>query len=225
MAPIFSKLNKHICIKIVCIIFCLIFIFLMMVWSRAYYGSMKAYQKGETLLGEEKYIKAITFFDRSIHWYTPFNPYIQRSAERLWEIGTLAEQKGDIYLALIAFRTIRRGFHAASGFYAPGKNWIKKCELKINELLIVKKGEKKTRGDFMPSAEKLSEIQKSKTPGIFWSIIVEVGFFGWIGSVIGFIIFALASNKEGKKSYLSGFRWIALGSVFYFLWIVGMMRA
>ena len=208
-----------------CIIFSLVFIFFIMVWSRAYYGSIKAYKKGVILLGEEKYIEAITFLDRSIHWYTPFNPYIQLSAERLWEIGTLAEQEGDVRLSLIAFRTIRRGFNAASGFYAPGENWIKKCELKINELLIVKERKKKTKGNFRMSHEKLPEIQKNKTPGIFWTIIVEVGFFGWIGSVIGFIMFALASNKEIKESYSSGFRWIALASVFYFLWIVGMMKA
>ena len=217
--------GKHKYARTVYIILGLISLFLIIVWARSFYGSMEAYKAGETYFNEHKYIKAINFFDRSIHWYTPFNPYVRKSAERLWEIGDYAEQQGDIKLALIAFRTIAQGFHAASSFYVPGRSWIKKCELKISTLLMMEKKERKGKIDFKQSDEKLHKIQKSVTPSIFWSIIAEIGFLGWIGSVIGFIMFVLASDKERKKSYSAAFIWIALALIFFPLWIIGMMKA
>jgi len=67
-----------------------------MVWARAFYGSMTAYYEGETYLKAQQYIKSITFFDRSIHWYTPFNFFVERSTERLWGLGNHTEQQGDL---------------------------------------------------------------------------------------------------------------------------------
>jgi hypothetical protein len=93
--------------------------------------------QGEAHFTANQYIKAITFFDRSIHWYTPFNPYVRKSAERLWEISKDAQKRGDIRLALIATRTIRRGFIAERSFYTPGRDWIEKCDLRIYDLLKI----------------------------------------------------------------------------------------
>lgn len=103
MGAFLRELFKTQSIKKTYMILGLIAIFLIMVWARAFYGSMKAYHQGEIYLKGKQYIKAITFFDRSIHWYTPFNPYVRKSAERLWEIGNYAEGQGDIKLALIAY--------------------------------------------------------------------------------------------------------------------------
>ena len=65
----------------------LLVIFLLMVWARVFYGSMQACREGEIHFQKAQYIKAITFFDRSMHWYTLFNPYVRKSAERPWEIS------------------------------------------------------------------------------------------------------------------------------------------
>ena len=212
-------------IKITVIILGLIAIFLIMVWAGAFYGSMKAYQKGETYLKGQQYIKAITFFDRSIHWYTPFNPYVRRSAERLWEIGNHAEGQGDIKLALIAFRTIRRGFYAARSFITPGKSWIEKCDLKISSLVMMEEKERKGTDYSMSSKRTIPQGQEIVGPSIFWSIILEIGFLGWIGSIIGFIIFILGRKGEGSYLHYPAFIWIGLTFVFFVLWIVGMVKA
>jgi len=225
MSILITNLFKSQYIKKTCIVFGLIAIVFIMVWVRSFYGSMKAYHEGETYLKEHQYIKAITFFDRSIHWYTPFNPYIRKSAERLWEIGNHAEGQGDIKLALIAFRTIRRGFHAASSFYSPGKRWIEKCELKINELVMIEEEKEGGREDFKSSKEITPGGQNRVSPSIFWTIILEIGFLGWVGSVIGFIIFILGRKGESKYLTFSSLTWIGLIFVFFALWIVGMMKA
>jgi len=203
----------------------LIVIVLLMVWARAFYGSMQAYHKGETYLEEHQYIKAITFFDRSIHWYTPFNPYVRKSAESLWDIGNRSEQLGDTKMALIAFRTIKRGFHAASSFYSPGKSWIKRCELKINTLVAMEQAEKEGTDDLKQSIKTIHQSQEILPPSIFWSIILEIGLLGWIGSVIAFIMFTFRPKGESRYSIRSIIMWIGITCVFFALWIVGMMKA
>jgi len=60
---------------------------------------MQDYKTAETLLKENQTIRAITYFDRSLHWYAPLNPYVEWSAKRLWEIGERAEQEKDPRLA------------------------------------------------------------------------------------------------------------------------------
>jgi len=194
---------------------------LAIVWARAFYGSMQAHDKGEAYLEKRQYIKAITFFDRSIHWYTPFNPYVRQSAQHLWKICTQAEQEGDVRLALIAARTIRRGFFAARSFYTPGKDWISKCDTKIASLMA-----KELAGQKLPTKSTVSSsLKKDPEPDIFWTLILEVGFFGWIGSVIGFLMLGLTEGQTPKLKSKPAILWGIMVLIFYTLWIIGMMRA
>jgi hypothetical protein len=198
-------------------------IFLFMTWLRCFYGSMEAYSTGEDLLKQKQMIRAITYFDRSIHWYTPWNPYVEKSAERLWEIGEWAEQEGDLTMALIAFRTIRGGFYAASHFITPGKEWIEKSESKIDRLVGT---EKKTEPESRESKlkEMIRQSQKGSSPDVFWTVVLEIGFFGWIGSLFGFI-FRKWGSKEGSKHLFKPLTWLGFGSAFFAMWIIGMIRA
>jgi hypothetical protein len=199
---------------------------LAMVWARAFFGSMRAYQQGEVHLVENEQVKAITFFDRSIHWYTPFNPYVQRSAEQLWQISIEAEQEGDIYLALIAIRTIRRGFYSATSVYTPGKNWIRKCDVRMNELMAMEHGNSRGMPSFSPEgAAKSPERQKAKHVSIFWRILVQIGFLGWIGSALGFIMFACKDDRKATFLTPRGLEWGGAALIFFAFWIIGMVKA
>lgn len=220
-----THMSKQKYVRFTLMIVVLVIIGLIMVWGRAFYGSMEAYNQGEIYLKENKYIKAITFFDRSIHWYTPFSPYIYRSAERLWEICIKAEQKGDIRLALIATRTIRRGFYAARSFYTPGKNWINKCDLKINELVRLELQQEEIQDAHAQQDKPIHASQKASPPSTLWSIIVEIGFLGWIGSAISFIMFACKGDRKVRLLAPQAVAWAGIGILFFALWIVGMMKA
>jgi hypothetical protein len=225
MRPLSKDLFKIKAMKIIFMVLGLIAIMFILVYARTFYGSMRAYYKGENCLNEKKYVSAITFFDRSIHWYTPFNPYVERSAKRLWNIGKHAEKKKDIKLALIAFRTIRGGFYSTDSFYKPGREWIKKCDTQINKLMQVE-----LQRNGMPISPKvkgrfLTDQKKDPSPSIFWTMFLEVGLLGWIGSVIGFILFVLRKNGDSRYSISSSLVWITMTTVFFALWIIGMMRA
>jgi hypothetical protein len=185
---------------------------------------MQSYKQGEILLENRQYLKAVTYYDRSIRWYIPLNPYVRRSAERLWNIGEIAERKGDNRLALISYRTIRRGFYAVSHVAQPGKKWIERCDKKIDDLMVYEKGEDQ-KGDASTSERAVFRNEKSRPPSIFWSIVTVVGFLGWVGTVIGFIMFPLRRKQRARSPAYSIFMWTALTVIFFSLWVLGMMNA
>jgi hypothetical protein len=57
----------------------------------------------------------------------------------------------------------------------------------------------------------------------FWSILVEIGFFGWIGSTIALIFrgFDEDNNLNKKKALF----WGVLIVIFYALWVAGLVNA
>ncbi|MBW1999038.1 MAG: hypothetical protein JRJ29_13885 [Deltaproteobacteria bacterium] len=203
----------------------LVLVMFLMLWARAFYGSVKAYHKGEDFLKQENYIRAITYFDRSIHWYTPLNPYVRKSAERLWEIGEKAQEIGDNKLALIAYRTVRSGFYATSHFIIPYKEWIERAEARIATLVEEEQKDRGVSEDIASIRDSILESQKARSPDVFWTIVLEVGLMGWIGSIIGFIMLYL--KKEGASGFfrISTLKWLGLTAPFFFMWIIGMMRA
>jgi hypothetical protein len=197
--------------RVISIAIGLTLVVLALVWIRAFFVSMHAYQEGEGYLKNQQHIKAITFFDRSIHWYAPLNPYAHKSAQRLWEIGTHAEKQGDIGLALIATRTIRRGFLAARSFYTPGRNWIERCDAKIASLMA----------QDLPSKVSLPPTE----PNVSWTLILEIGLIGWIGSAFGFLTLSLRGGQTVRLRSRAAIFWGIMVIVFYAMWIVGMTRA
>lgn len=57
----------------------------------------------------------------------------------------------------------------------------------------------------------------------FWSLVVIIGFFGWIGSAFAFIFKAIdAENRLVKRNALI---WGVLIVVFYALWVAGLTNA
>jgi hypothetical protein len=217
--PFLEDLPKEIghnkLLKTVCLILVVILLFCVVVWARAFYGARESYKKGETLMKEGQTIRAITFFDRSIHWYTPLNPYVQKSAEKLWAIGEKAEKTGDKRLALIAYDSIRNGFYGDTHFVTPGKNWIRKVDSKLASL---RHSEAEKAG--LPPAKTYSG--KSPYPAPFWSVVVVIGFLGWIGSLIGLIV---GTFKRGGFRPGKGIIWLGFSFLCFILWVAGMVKA
>ena len=183
---------------------------LIILWLRVFYGSMEDYKAGETLLKENQTIRAITYFDRSLHWYAPLNPYVERSAKRLWEIGESAEQAKDTRLALIAYESIRNGFYGAGSFFRPGQDWVQSAERKIHALSALRGG------------AETAPASKNPQPHVLWSVAVVIGFLGWIGGLLGLVvgIFKQEGARRGK-----GVLWLGFSVFCFILWLIGMINA
>jgi hypothetical protein len=191
---------------------------MLVLWARVFYGSMKDYETGETLLKENQVIRAITYFDRSLHWYAPINPYLDKAATRLWEIGEKAEKEGDLRMARIAFESIRNAAYGTTHVFTPGKEWIRRAESKIHAL----SGAKGQKGD--ENAEPWTP-KRGPHPHALWSVAVVVGFLGWVGSVLGFIFAALHEDHSNGKPFQKKVVWLSLVLGFGALWLAGMVMA
>jgi hypothetical protein len=56
-----------------------------------------------------------------------------------------------------------------------------------------------------------------------WSLIVEIGFFGWIGCTIAFIFKAFDENDHLVKK--QALFWGIMIVIFYGLWVTGLHNA
>ncbi len=198
----------------------------LMVIVKVYYGSMVEFNRGEEAFSKQDLSEAITHFERSIHWYTPFNRYVAGSAERLWEIGKIAEKQNDTQLALLAYRSLRSSFYAVRSFYTPYKEWINKCDEKISTLVASQEtpfeSVKKKSFD-QRKTEALKILKTDNAPHVGWSIFLEIGFVGWVTCTIIFIFKVFTGEKgfEGRKAMF----WGPFIILFYAMWLIGMMNA
>jgi hypothetical protein len=191
---------------------------MLVLWARVFYGSMKDYETGETLLKENQVIRAITYFDRSLHWYAPINPYLEKAATRLWEVGEKAEKEGDLRMARIAFESIRNASYGTTHVFTPGKEWIRRAESKIHAL----SGAKGQKGG--ENAESWSP-KRGPHPHAFWSVAVVLGFLGWVGSALGFIFAASSKDRSNLRPFRRKLIWLSLVLAFGALWFAGMVMA
>jgi hypothetical protein len=212
-------------IRRIAFIFMVVVILFLAVWVKAFIGSMKNYNIGEEYFHNQQYIKAITFFDRSMHWYTPFSPYIERSAEYLWEISIQAEQINDAQLSLIALETIRNSFYSSRSFHSPGMVWLERCEDRIRNLTRDKNEEILGNDDADSENNVYESSMEYNDPNIFWVIVLEIGLFGWIGSVICFIFFYLGAENKSDRFIRSFWLWTLLMGINYAFWILGIIKA
>jgi hypothetical protein len=106
------------------------------VWIHVYSRSKRYYREGETHLAENRLIEAVTSFETSAHSYTPGNPWVSRSMDRLWEIGQKMESEyDDPMYPLIAYRALRSSVYAIRSVITPYEEWIPKCDNKIKFLV------------------------------------------------------------------------------------------
>jgi hypothetical protein len=106
-----------------------------MFWGNTWYRQWRQFGKGEQALAGNDLIAAIAGYESAIHMYTPGSSLVNRAAEKLWEITRRSEASGDLEGALIACRSLRSSFYAVRGLHQPGKEWIARCDAKIDELV------------------------------------------------------------------------------------------
>jgi hypothetical protein len=110
---------------------------------------------------------------------------------------------------LIAYESIRNGFHGASHIFRPGKDWVQRAESKIHFL-----------SSLMGTGESTA-AKKDPQPDVLWSVVVVTSFLGWIGSLLGLIVVLFKEGEARRR----GIYWLGLFSLCFVLWLVGMASA
>jgi len=186
------------------------------------YNARQEFARGEEAYTCGTYNAAIIHYERAIKWYTPFSKTVQMAVERLWQLGTEAETREDWPLALEAYQSLRSSLYAVQSFYVPYQSWIPKSEEHIAPLLA------KTKIGAEPRADKLvqdtarfaMQLQRHVGPHLGWSILVEIGFLGWVGATVSLIWYVV--DQDGNFAQRQGLLWGSLLAVFFALWVVSM---
>lgn len=204
--------------------FCLFFFFFL-IYSKIYLSSRSEFNTAEIALSNEDYLSAMTHYERAVLWYLPIGGYAERSAERLWEIAVIMEEI-DKKQALKAYRLLRSAFIASRSFYTPGKSWIDRSDQKIAGLMAEEPDyseEDRNKSIEQKTEEALAILKQPIKPDPLWSVVLEIGFFGWVAGALLFIFRAFHSGQQ--MIIKRGLFWGGIVIFFYALWILGMMKA
>ena len=113
---------------------------IILIWGCTLYRQHVQFNKGEQGFAAGDFLVAVSGYESSLHMYTPLSSLTERSARRLWELGEIAAQRGDLQRALIAYRSLRSSFYAVAGIYSPGEDWIRRCDARIAQVLKLQQG-------------------------------------------------------------------------------------
>jgi tetratricopeptide (TPR) repeat protein len=196
--------------------------FLVILYAKVAYNARQDFTLGEDAYTHGEYKRAIIHYERTIKWYTPWSTVVPRAVERLWQLGTEAEARGEVSLALEAYQALRSSLYAVQSLYIPYQRWIPKSEERIAPLLA------KTKAGEKPNADKLQQdtarfamqLQRHVGPHLGWSILVEIGFLGWVGATVGLIWYVV--DEAGNFARRQGVLWGSLMAVCFALWLIGM---
>jgi hypothetical protein len=203
-------------------ILCLLLFVSVMLLLKTIYGARQEFAHGEEAYARGAYDIAITHYERAIKWYTPFSTTVQMAVERLWHLGTEAETRGDWPLALEAYQSLRASLYAVQSFYVPYQSWIPKSEARIAPLLAKTKAAAEQAEDKLAqdTARFAMQLQRHEGAYLGWSILVEIGFLGWVGATVGLIRYGV--DEQGNFARQQGLLWGSLLAIFFALWLVSM---
>jgi tetratricopeptide (TPR) repeat protein len=113
----------------------IVVIALILIGGTTWWRQRAQFQRGEAAFNARDYLGAIAGYEAAIHLYTPGSRLVERSAQRLWELGGAYERSGDLERALVTYRALRSSFYAAAWLRQPGKDWIDRCDARIAGIL------------------------------------------------------------------------------------------
>jgi len=192
-------------------------VLLIMVLGRVYIGSVVEYNRAVEAVGANDEISAIIHHGRAIKWYAPLNPWVKDSAQALWDIGESAAKRGDMKTAIFAVETLRSSLHAARGPFQPMTEWIDRSNLWLADHVIQEYPN-------MTEEEVMDTLTRPTGPHRGWSVLVGIGFVGWILALFLFIFSAFPIYEEGKNNKKAMFACV-VAVICYLVWIVGLYLA
>lgn len=196
------------------------------IWARAFTLQKEHFANAEGYHARADWKLAMREYDLAMHMYTPWSPYVERSAQRLWEIGGMFEREGKPDWALIAYGSIRSSFYASRSFYTPGKGWIDRCDGKIAGLNVgIMLEDGMINGEDVPVEREnfLHVLRYDDAPDACWSLAALAGFAAWMISVV-FIIFA-GFGDTGRVRWRHVLWGAAAFIVSFAIWALALLKA
>lgn len=191
--------------------------------GRIVFESRREFHRGELSQSHLEIREAIAHFDRSVHWYAPFNPYVGRSLTKLWEIGAAAEAT-DPKLALFAYDAMRGGIYGIRHVTRPYAEWLPKVNERIAQLRAQEQVRDRPGTSFDEAlAYHRTVLTEDRRPKLGWALLSHAGFLGWI--LLTFLWISRGLDETGRICWRRS-RFYAAGSAGAFLiWMIGLANA
>jgi hypothetical protein len=190
------------------------------VWARAWTSSRaelaQARAAGDTA-------RAITHFQYAMRWYTPGAQAPREAAEALW---TIASSAPDRDTALSALQALRGGVRATRHLWSPFARWAAPTDRAIARLMAeAQAGQPSAEGRSVEALERwhASLLALDPTPAPGWSLVVVLGFVGWVAG--GFATIYRGMDREAKVVRRPFVRWAGFTAASFALWIAGLLYA
>jgi len=184
-----------------------------------------AVAEAERALSGDRPDDALYHFRRAAHAYAPLNPWNESAYDRLWQMGRKAELAGDQDRALMAYRAIRSSILAARSFYTPHPERLEEVDGRIARLMARLPPPPVDRGksEATRTQEHLELLRDTPQPDPLWSLLLIIGFAGWVSACVGFIVLGLDRTLALRRrpAAISGAVFVA-GLA---LWLLGLFLA
>ena len=187
---------------------------------KVYLSAKSELRTAEIFLAQKDFISAATYFERPIRWHMPLPGFQDRAARGMWTTAQNLESANDVENALNAYRSLRGAFFSLRSIVTLGKEWIDRCNEKIAYLMARKSSPSPDDSLEKKKSDILQLLKVEKPPSLPWSIMGEIGFFGW--TLCAFMFIASSITKTGQLKFKQAGIWSGGFLIFYFLWVAGL---
>lgn len=196
------------------------------IWLRAYLSGREELRIGLAAERAGDVEKALLHYQFAMRWYTPLADAPQQAAESLWTIALQAEARGDRATALTAHRDLRGAIYATRSLYDPFGHRLNAVNRRLARLTAEQQlSQASARGRNLETLEadhlRLLELDPTPAPG--WSLVVVLGFLGWVGGAFALIARGFGPDiRVRPKPFM---RWASVTAICFAAWVVGLIYA
>lgn len=182
-------------------------------------------RRGDAFLEKGEREAAVVHYRRAARWYAPGSPYHVKALGKLARIGTEAEKKGDLELALSAYRAIRTAILSTRSTYIPERARLRAANERIADLMAAQPPPPMDAGKSRAQLRKehLALLTEQHDPSLFWTLVLLLGFVAWVSGA--FALTTRAIDADDRWVAREALRWGGVVVIGFGLFALGMALA
>jgi hypothetical protein len=193
--------------------------------TRAVLAGRGALARGDQAQAAGDPEEAVTWWRRAARWYLPLAPHVGGAYDRLEELGRAAEERGDVDLALRAWRGVRGSILATRSFFTPQRERLEPANRRIAALMagIEDPSLDPNRSEPERADWHYALLARDDAPSVFWTVFALLGFAAWLGGAFFFALRGVTREDRlaPRPAAASGLL-VAAGLI---LWMIGLYLA
>lgn len=199
--------------------------------TRAVWAGSRALANGDAAQQRGELVHAVDLWRQAARWYVPGASHVEAAYQRLEKLGSEAEQRGEIEIALAAWSGVRSSILATRSVYLPHGERLAPANERIAALMAARErqgaGEAGQAGagarDDAAVAWHLERLAPIPGPSVGWSVVALLGFATWLAGGLIFALRGVTSDDRlvPRTAAYAGIL-VAVGLV---IWLLGLSLA